>query len=90
MDKQIRKLFQSLSCVYTNKLFNDFTNIINSEPLDNRTLETTVVIKRFKELLVSDDTRLIHTLSKDTELFRCRKLPKNNIKIDFNWKAIEK
>lgn len=79
MDKQIRILLQSLNRVFTNQLFNDFTNTINSEPLDNRTLETTVVIKKFKELLVSDDARLIHTLPKDTELFRCRKFTKNNI-----------
>lgn len=56
--------------------FNEFCKLFE-ETLDNRSLENSDTVKYIKQLLLSDDERIIHTLPKDTELFRCRRLPRN-------------
>lgn len=54
--------------------FNEFCKLFE-EPLDNRSLEDSDTVKYLKQLLLSDDPRIVHILPKGTELFRCRRLP---------------
>lgn len=74
MDTQKQYWKKAFSEQATKIRFNEFCKLFE-ETLDNRSLENSDTVKYLKQLLLSDDVRIVHTLPKGTELFRCRRLP---------------
>lgn len=76
MDSQKQCLEKYFANWSTEFQFNDFCKVFETGTLDNKSLESTEVVKFLKKLLLSDDERLVRKLPKDTVLYRCRKLPR--------------
>lgn len=79
MDTQIqcwKRYFSESNAMFN---FKEFCELFEKEKLDNKELENTKVVEFLKNLLLSDDTRIVHNLPKGTILYRCRKIPKNDI-----------
>lgn len=55
--------------------FRELYKLFNNKTIDNRTIENTKTVQIFTRMLQAGDRRLVLDLTKDTELYRCRRLP---------------